>query len=50
MAEALLSEPDQKEALSIVYVRALAAWAGYLTSIPEPDRDSIDLQIRAGGT
>ncbi len=29
---------------------ALAAQAGYLTSVPEPDRDSIDLQIRAGGT
>lgn len=33
-----------------MYVRALAAQAGYLTSEPKPDRDSVDLQIRAGGT
>lgn len=49
MAETLLSEPDQKEALSKVYVRALAARAGYDTSKPEFDRDSVDLRIQAGG-
>ena len=32
-----------------MYVKALAARAGYLTSVPDPDRDSIDLHIKAGG-
>lgn len=45
----LLSGPDRKEAMSRVYVKALAARAGYLTSEPEPDRDSVDLRIHAGG-
>ncbi len=37
------------EVLSQVYVRTLAAKAGYLTSVPEPDRDSLDLRLQAGG-
>ncbi|MDE0432822.1 MAG: DUF4365 domain-containing protein [Bryobacterales bacterium] len=45
----LLTETDQKEALSRVYVKALAARAGYSTSVPEPDRDSVDLRVQAGG-
>ncbi len=45
----LLTGPDQKEALSRVYVKALAACAGFSTSVPEPDRDSVDLRIQAGG-
>ena len=45
----LLTDADQKEALSRVYVKALAARAGYSTSVPEPDRDSVDLRIQAGG-
>lgn len=49
MTETLLTTPDRKEALSRVYVQALAARAGYLTSVPEPDRDSVDLRIQAGG-
>ena len=49
MNDALLSEADQKEGLSLVYVKALAIRAGYSCSIPDPDRDSIDLCIRAGG-
>ena len=49
MKKTLLSPPDKKEALSRVYVKALAARAGYLTSEPKPDRDSIDLRIQAGG-
>ncbi len=49
MTGTLLTEPDQKERLSRVYVMALAARAGYLTSVPEPDRDSVDLRIQAGG-
>lgn len=45
----LLTGADRKEALSRVYVGALAARAGYSTSVPEPDRDSVDLRIQAGG-
>lgn len=45
----LLTGPDRKEALSRVYVKALAARAGYATSVPEPDRDSVDLRVQAGG-
>lgn len=32
-----------------MYVGALAARAGYTTSTPELDRDSVDLRIHAGG-
>lgn len=32
-----------------MYVMALAARAGYMTSVPGPDRDSIDLHIQEGG-
>ena len=49
MTDSLLTVPDQKEALSRVYVKAVAARAGYGTAHPDPDRDSVDLQIRAGG-
>ena len=49
MMEPLLSTPDRKEALSRVYVKALAARAGYSTSVPEPDRDSVDLRVQTGG-
>ena len=49
MAGTLLTEPDQKEGLSLVYVKAVATRAGFLTSVPEPDRDSVDLRIQAGG-
>ena len=45
----LLTTPDQKERLSLVYAKALAARAGFVTSTPEPDRDSIDLRIQASG-
>ena len=45
----LLTGADQKEGLSRVYVKALATRAGYSTSVPEPDRDSVDLRIQAGG-
>ena len=43
------TEEKQKERLSLVYVEALAAQAGFTTSKPGPDRDSIDLSIQAGG-
>ncbi|MCY4368669.1 MAG: DUF4365 domain-containing protein [bacterium] len=49
MIDTLLSGPDRKEALSRVYVKALAACAGCATSVPEPDRDSVDLRIHGGG-
>lgn len=45
----MLTDPDQKEALSRAYVGALAARAGFLTSVPDLDRDSIDLRIMASG-
>lgn len=49
MTDALLSSADRMEALSLVYARAVAARAGYVTSVPVPDRDGIDLRIQAGG-
>ena len=49
MTATLLTVPDQKERLSLVYVKALAVRAGFVTSAPEPDRDSVDLRIQAGG-
>ena len=47
MTVPLLTGPDQKEGVSLAYVRALAARAGFSTSVPEPDRDSVDLRIMA---
>lgn len=49
MTATLLSGPDQKEGLSLAYVKALAARAGFSTAVPEPDRDSVDVRIMAGG-
>ena len=49
MTGTLLTGPDQKEGLSVVYARAVAIRAGFLTSVPEPDRDSVDLRVQAGG-
>lgn len=49
MADSLLADPDRKEALSRVYVKAVAASAGYGTADYDLDRDSIDLRIQAGG-
>ena len=49
MSESLLTTADQKEALSVVYVKALAARAGYDTAKAEFDRDGIDMEIQAGG-
>ena len=49
MSDALLSAEDQKEALSRVYVQAVAAVAGYATAELDFDRDGVDLQIHAGG-
>jgi len=49
MNDTLLTIPDQKEALSRAYVRAVAARAGYVTTDHDFDRDGIDLGIKAGG-
>ena len=49
MTDTLLTDSDQKEALSLVYAQAVAARAGYVTEVPNTDRDSVDLCIRAGG-
>ena len=49
MADALLSVQDREEALSRAYVRAVAAYAGYVTSECDFDRDGVDLRINAGG-
>ena len=46
MKNMLLTKSDQKEALSHVYVRSLAAVSGFMTSVPEQDRDSVDLRIQ----
>ena len=44
----LLSEADQKEALSRVYALAVAARAGCTTAFPDFDRDGVDLVIQSG--
>ena len=49
MTDVPLTGPDQEEALSRAYAYAVAARAGYVTAIPEPDRDGVDLRIQAGG-
>ena len=49
MPDAVLTGADEKERLSYVYVRAVAARAGYMTSQPDVDRDSVDLRIQSGG-
>lgn len=49
MNDTLLTVPDQKEALSRAYVRAVAARAGYVTTDHDFDRDGTDLGIKAGG-
>ena len=49
MTDPLLTAPDREEALSRAYAYAVAARAGYVTSIPDPDRDGVDLRIQAGG-
>lgn len=49
MSDNLLTTPDRQEALSRAYAQAVAAQAGYVTAVYEPDRDGIDLRIQAGG-
>jgi len=49
MEDAILWRNDRAEQLSRVYVQALAAGAGYTTATPSVDRDSIDIELHAGG-
>ena len=49
MTGEILTVQHQKEALSVVYVKALAARARYATSTMDYDLDSVDLRIHAGG-
>ncbi len=50
MTDRLLSENDRKEALSRVYVRAVAARLGYVIVERDFDRDGVDIEIKAGGS
>lgn len=45
MPQPLLSISDRKEQLSQAYVAALSASCGYTISIPNLDRDSVDIQV-----
>lgn len=48
--DTLLSETDVESALSVAYVHAIAAHAGYNCGEPSGlDRDSVDIQVSAGG-
>lgn len=49
MPDNLLSENDQKEHLSLAFVAAIAAKAGYALGCYNIDRDSVDLEIKGGG-
>jgi hypothetical protein len=49
VSDVFLSLNDQMEALSRAFVAAIAAKAGYAMSIPDFDRDSIDLMVFAKG-
>lgn len=47
--ETLLATTDIEEALSIAYVHAVAAAAGYVVALKNFDRDGVDVTIEAGG-
>ena len=49
MTDTLLTTAHQEEALSCIYVRAVAARAGYTTSVSSPDQDGVDPRVQAGG-
>lgn len=44
----MLTSADRKERLSLVYVKALAARAGFTISERDLDRDSIDVSVHGG--
>jgi hypothetical protein len=43
------TENEQKQQLSVAYVHAVAARAGYTCQVPNVDDDSVDVQIGAKG-
>lgn len=47
--DSVLSESDRKEALSLAYIHAISAGAGYTIATRNFDRDGVDLVIDAGG-
>ncbi|MBY5330948.1 DUF4365 domain-containing protein [Rhizobium leguminosarum] len=47
--DSLLAKTDIEEALSLAYVHAVAAAAGYVIALRTFDRDGIDVTIEAGG-
>ena len=47
--DALLTQELRQEAMSIAYIHAVAAMAGYTTAPPVPDVDGVDLRVQAGG-
>ena len=49
MNDALLTTAGREEALSLVYARAVAAGAGYVTADCDVDRDGVDIRIHSGG-
>ena len=49
MADRLLGDADEKEALSRAYVQTIAAWAGFTTAVYDFDRDGVDMRVQAGG-
>lgn len=48
MPISLLTENDRKEQLSQAYIAALSARCGFTISIPNLDRDSVDIQVSSG--
>jgi hypothetical protein len=49
VSDSSLSSQDRQEALSRAYAGAVAAGAGYVTYVPDYDRDSVDLGVMAAG-
>ena len=49
MADRLLGDAEEKEALSRAYVQTIAARAGFTTAVYDFDRDGVDMRVQAGG-
>lgn len=49
MTMTMMTLNDRKDLFSRAYVRAVASVAGYSASVPELDRDSVDLQLAGVG-
>jgi Domain of unknown function (DUF4365) len=47
--DSVLASTGQEEAVSLAYVQALAAKAGYVTASMNFDMDGIDIEVKAGG-